>query len=132
MSWSVPAAGLLYYRHSGPATPPTGVSRLMNASERERGGVAHTQGSCRAAHTDPPPPPVRAQRRAMPSRAGQASHPHVRLGGGSAGSSERAPGGGRAGRERRGGAGPVAFAGRSVVNAPTHSLRGERDCGRGA
>lgn len=57
MSWSVPAAGLLYYRHSGPATPPTGVSRLMNASERERGGVAHTQGSCRAAHTDPPPPP---------------------------------------------------------------------------
>lgn len=77
MSWSVPAAGLLYYRHSGPATPPTGVSRLMNASERERGGVAHTQGSCRAAHTDPPPPP-RARTETGDAIPGRSSKPPAR------------------------------------------------------
>lgn len=96
---------------------------MMNASEREQGLVAHTQPYRRAAHTPPSVPTETAG--AIPGRSNK-PRAQGRLGGGK-GSPARVrvrPGGGRAGRERRGGAGPVAFAGRGLVKAPTHAWGG--------
>lgn len=67
------------------------VSRMMNASEREHGLVAHTQPYRRAAHTPHSVPTETAG--AIPGRSNK-PHPHGRLGGGErgAGSSEGAAG----------------------------------------